>query len=128
MNRYWIVVFVLLVGVAVVGLVVDHQEKMKKMEQRDWSSRLELRRVHDYCSAVSAALATDARDFESGDTKRIGAALVRFGEPITYHSEAEILLCAESPPDLRMRDRCALKLEYTCLAKLARGASEATKP
>lgn len=85
-------------------------------------------RLYDYCSAVSAALAADARDFDSGNPVRRGGALVRFGEPVTFHSEPEILLCANVPPDLRERDRCGLQLDYTCLSKLARAAAESTKP
>jgi len=85
-------------------------------------------KLRDYCAAVHVALGMDADDFASGNDQRRAAAILRFGDLFTYHSDQEIQLCAKVPPDLTARGACALSLDYACLAKLARIASESVKP
>jgi len=85
-------------------------------------------RLNDFCTTVHVALDMDADDFASGSEKRRLAAVARFGELFTYHSEQEIQLCANKPIDLQARGACALNHDYACLAKLARAASESVKP
>jgi hypothetical protein len=84
-------------------------------------------RMTDYCLTVSAALEMDARDLASSDPSRRVAAAQRFGELVTYHSEPEILLCSNTPPDLRARDACWIANDHACLSRLARAAAAATK-
>lgn len=85
-------------------------------------------KLREYCTTVHVALGMDADDLDSGSEKRRIAAVLRFGELVTYHSEQEIALCAKAPVDLRTRGTCALNRDYACLAKLARVASEGVKP
>jgi hypothetical protein len=69
----------------------------------------------------------DARELASADEKHRQQAADRFGSQETYHSEQELFLCADRPPDVRARDGCWLNKDYACLAKLALAASEATR-
>jgi len=83
-------------------------------------------RLRAYCAQVNAAVDMDARDLAGTDPKRQQRAADRFGELVTFHSPEEIALCSATPPDLRSRDACWLKHDYSCLADIATMAAKST--
>jgi hypothetical protein len=63
----------------------------------------QIEKLRDYCNAVSIALEMDARDLGSSEERKRSEAAGRFAGTSPYHSEQEILLCSDIPPDLRPR-------------------------
>ena len=93
----------------------------------DAAGEARLSRMRTYCDAVSAGFDLDSRDLGGENEKHRVEASDRFGGQVTYHSEQELQLCADHPPDLTGRDGCWLRKDYACLARLARAASDAAR-
>jgi hypothetical protein len=86
-----------------------------------------LHKLDLHCDTVAISLDMDVRDLMSDDpTKRLTAA-DRFAAVEAYHSEQEIGLCTDTPPDLTSRLKCWLGHDFTCLERLARAAASSVK-
>lgn len=118
-KKVVIAAYLLLVAALLVALLYNNQPKEPPA----------LQRLRDYCMTVSVAFDRGAKELASGDPVVQAKAADRlFTNFATYHSEQEVLLCADIVPDLRDRDRCWLARDYPCLEAMARATAQATRP
>lgn len=106
-------------AVLAVALVATYRTSNPNSEQ--------LSKLHEYCTAVHVAFDEDARDFVSGSATRQERAVARFLGQVTYHSEQELVLCADQAPDMSRWTQCWQTRNYECLASLAQRASESVR-
>lgn len=77
------------------------------------------KKIEQLCLGAKLAMEDDARDFESGDTRRQEAAYARFySSHELYHGVDSLLYCVDALPEIPAN--CQYKKDWACLAKVAR--------